>query len=159
MNIARLKELINLLANIPEDHFDLGVWLEGVDGEGKSTAELLGSCGTSGCAVGWACTHKPFNDEGLEYKAMSIRSGVHVPTYRGHAQEDAVAAFFGLSSDLVEAIFYQESYASKWSEDEDGNDTWDIKPKDVAAVIQVVIDNTTKDDYEILKMIDGVKNA
>lgn len=162
MNILRLQELQGLLYSIPEDHFDLGIWLEGKDGEnleGKNTQELLGTCGTSGCAVGWACTHKPFNLEGLEYrKTCSSWSTGHVPTYRGYEQLEAVQQFFGICEEIAEELFYQESYPNRWSEDENGDDVWDIKPKDVAERIQLVVDNAKLSDEEILSLINKGKN-
>lgn len=140
MNVERLKELQKLLESIPESHFDLGVWLTGFDGEGKLTSQLLGECGSSGCAVGWACTHKPFVDQGLSYKPNTIE-GFH-PEYKGYFGMDAVEEFFGIEYGFAETLFHPDQYMHKFlGHDKDGEELWDIKPSDVSTRIQLLLDN------------------
>lgn len=157
-NVERLKELQNVLNSVPEDQFDLGVWIEGVDKEGKKSSELIGHCGTSACAVGWACTHPKFNEQGLKYGIDDpVWEKVYTPMYNGKSSWDAVGEFFGISYQLSDLLFDEGSYYDVfWCEDAG---KVDVKPKDVANRIQIVIDNNDLADYEIEELIEEMGNV
>lgn len=157
MNVERLTELHKLLSSIPESHFDLGVWLEGFDGEGKLTHELLGECGSSGCAVGWSCTHKPFVEQGLGYQENSF--GVYLPSYQGFFGMDAVRSFFDISEDIAKSLFYTDYYQDKFQGyDEDDNEIWDIKPRDVALRIETLLNNPNVTFEELIELFGKVES-
>ena len=48
MNKVRLLKLADFLETVPENQFDMNVWVH----LGNKTS--LGDCGTAGCALGWA---------------------------------------------------------------------------------------------------------
>lgn len=148
MNVKRLEELKNLLSSIPESKFDLGFWIQGFSVEGKKTEELLGECGTSGCAVGWACTHKPFNDEGLSYENFHS-DGEFIPVYNDDLGWDAVCSFFGISYSLSKLLFDQLNYPC----DEDGQSI--AKPNDVAERLQFILDNKDLNHNQIYTLLKG----
>lgn len=156
MNVERLQELKKLLSSIPESHFNLGVWLVGFVGEGRLTEELLGECGSSGCAVGWACTHKPFIEQGLSYKESLF--GDFYPSYMDHRGMYAVMKFFEIEEHIAETLFHTDQYMHKFKgHDEDGEEIWDIKPTDVAVRIQLLLDNPELSYEDFQKLIDKVE--
>lgn len=57
MNTERLLKLAEKLDTVPEDRFDLSSWAD--------DRFMPGDCGTTACAVGWACTIPEFNEAGL----------------------------------------------------------------------------------------------
>ena len=91
MNTERLLELLKMLGTIPNDNLDLSSWTF-EDPKDKSQQHLI-DCGTTCCAVGWACSHPPFIDEGLHWSYEYD----HTPTYLEHSTWDAVEAFFGIN--------------------------------------------------------------
>jgi hypothetical protein len=111
MNRIRLQELASLLRTVPGGKFDLTCWRYSPEGITWDDDQILQSdenlkdpeCNTAGCAVGWACAHKPFQDEGLVW-----RGG---PTYKGATAWAATRAFFELDSTQAEHLFYISSYA------------------------------------------------
>ena len=111
MNKKRLQELANLLRQVPSSKFDLSSWRYTPDGvtwekvkELQSDAHLKDpECGTTGCAVGHACAHKPFQDEGLVWEGT--------PTYEGLYAWRATRAFFELDREQAEYLFDISSYA------------------------------------------------
>ena len=103
MNIERLRELSNLLSSIPETNFHLAAWTRGenlIDIE----QQYLIECGTVCCAVGWACSHPPFIEQGLHWNKCDY------PTYKGHSSWDAVIAFFDIPEEIAEYLFLDDSY-------------------------------------------------
>lgn len=98
MNIARLQRLITILQSVPPEQFDLGIW----------------KCGTTACAVGWACADPAFIAQGLRHFP-----GVG-PTYDKPGREPnefythwrAVEEFFGLSDVQAFRLFSSHSYAA-----------------------------------------------
>ena len=56
MNTERLLTLANFLRNeVPDDNFNMAFWRSGRDM--SDWALQHHKCGTSACAVGWACVH------------------------------------------------------------------------------------------------------
>lgn len=154
-NIERLKELQNLLIKVPANQFDLGVWFSSVDSEGKEFSELAGKCGTSACAVGWACTHKEFNKQGLIYEIDGDNNGF--PVYGDDTGWYAVEKFFDLSQNISEILFDESWYFDNFL-DEDTNEL-KITTQDVAKRIQIVIDNPDEDWEYIWELVKGMENA
>lgn len=154
-NIERLKELQNLLIKVPVDQFDLGVWFDSVDSEGKEFSELAGKCGTSACAVGWACTHKEFNKQGLIYEIDEDNHGF--PVYRDDTGWDAVERFFDLNINVAELLFDESWYEDKFYND--ATNELKITTQDVANRIQIVIDNPDEDWKYIWELVKGMENA
>jgi hypothetical protein len=70
MNVERLTILADMLDTVPETRFDLREW----------------KCGTTACAVGWACSNKQLQEQGLSYD--------DAPTYDGVRGWRAVDKFF-----------------------------------------------------------------
>lgn len=154
-NIERLKELQNLLIKVPANQFDLSVWFDSVDSEGKEFSELSGKCGTSACAVGWGCTHKPFNDQGLYYEIDGDNNGF--PVYGDDTGWDAVQRFFDLDYRISEILFDEGWYFDKHF-DEYANEL-KITTQDVAKRIQIVIDNPDEYWGYIWELVGEMENA
>ena len=110
MHIERLTELRNMLQSIPEELFDLIDWTSSTDLfiHNKTQNELIG-CGTVCCAIGWACSHHPFNEQGLQWLEMTngVRS---VPCYNDKTGYYAICDFFEISVDTVIWLFSVDSY-------------------------------------------------
>ena len=101
-NEERLKVLADFLAKVPVNHFDLNSW---ICRSSITQEELIQhKCGTSACAVGWACTIPEFMEQGLSMH----HSGQ--PTFKGTHSWDAAEGFFGLLYDEAIALFSSESY-------------------------------------------------
>lgn len=79
MNRIRLAILAKFLLTVPEEKFSLQTW----------------KCGTTACAVGWACTIPEFKEEGLSYYDESNQH--FAPKYKGEWHFDAVDEFFDIS--------------------------------------------------------------
>lgn len=62
---ARLLKLAKFLARLPPERFDYSRWV-GADWKGKQDL----SCGTSGCALGWASTMPAFRRLGLHLRPL-----------------------------------------------------------------------------------------
>jgi hypothetical protein len=86
MNIERLNHLITILRGVPPVNFDLQSW----------------KCGTSACAVGWACQDPVFKEQGLHLKDFGK---THMPTYGKHSSWDAVCEFFDLAQPDALRVF------------------------------------------------------
>lgn len=124
MNKERLTKLADFLDTVPEHKFDLESWRSDSTGDESwealvDDAHLLNfDCGTTGCAVGWACVMPEFQAEGLAW-------GVWGPTATGYSGWFAVMDFFGLKRVDAEYLFSGSEY------DDDAK-----KPTDVAARIR-----------------------
>lgn len=103
----RLQKLADFLKIVDEAQFDLRDWRS--DGFDMDNPEHS-SCGSTACAVGWACTIPEFRAEGLTI------GGSGSPSYRTEAVTYehwyAVQAFFGLSCgesyELFSALEYED---------------------------------------------------
>lgn len=116
MNTQRLQTLATFLRTVPEEHFDLQSWRASDDHELVSD-EALNSlqCGTTGCAVGWACTIPEFKAEGLHWDV----SDDGTTDYPGYGKDDtaeyataweAVEVFFNINYDTADHLFSCGSY-------------------------------------------------
>jgi hypothetical protein len=116
MKVERLLAVADMLEgkgifegfNIPDNRFDLHVWY----------APLENECGTASCAIGWACQHPYFMNQGLK---LDNGSDIicHSPVYenRGIKVNDSWAAirqFFGINSDTAMYLFWIHAYPSKY---------------------------------------------
>jgi len=110
MNTERLLELLKLLDTIPNDNLDLSTWAFFEDIEDRSQQQLI-DCGTTCCAVGWACSHPPFMSQGLRWSGTLVPS----PTYLKHSSWDAVEAFFEINNAVAIWLFSESSYPSEYS--------------------------------------------
>ena len=138
MNEARLLLLADALEHrIPADKFDLADWRNrgsydpDRDDRPRSyvtDAALLHGCGTTGCAVGWACALPEFNAEGLTWAECE-------PAYQPEPDAlifthfEAVQRFFEIDHWGAHFLFLRSSY-----EDSAG-------PLDVAARIREFVAN------------------
>jgi hypothetical protein len=107
MNRERLQQMVTMLRGLlPEkrENFDIGEW----------------TCGTSACAVGTACFHPWFNEQGLH---INDCGGPEFDLWHGW---HAVEQFFELSSNEARDLFCGVRYPS-------GDDT---KPDEVADRIE-----------------------
>lgn len=114
MNEKRLLKLAAVLKTVPAKHFDMGHWAggeydeEGVQLEaGKSLFGAKGqgtpkTCGTTACAMGWACTIPEFKSAGLKMRGFN-------PTFRGEHSFRAAAEFFDLTPYEVDYLFGAEN--------------------------------------------------
>jgi hypothetical protein len=111
MKAGHLNLLATFLRNeVPERNFNLAFWRGGY--EQSDTALLNHKCGTTACAVGWACAMP-------EFKAEGLRDAAGAPVYMGHGGWDAVEAFFDLSYGESVALFSLDHYT-------DSPEPWEV---------------------------------
>lgn len=79
--------MISLLKLVPEKNFDICNW----GNQTGSTKEDLFSCGTVCCAIGWACNHPPFIEQGLHWGEGSY------PVFDNFVCWAAVSSFFDIN--------------------------------------------------------------
>lgn len=119
MNTERLEHLKTILSQVPKDKFDLGLWIKGAKEDGKEFSQLIGDCGTSACAVGWACTDPEFNKQGLSYELdfddmdefTPVEKVQGRPYFEGRCGFDAVGLFFDISHGVANWLFIEDDYA------------------------------------------------
>lgn len=110
VHIERLRDLYAIMAGIPDDVVDLDTWRQC-----NYDDERLKSCGTTACAVGWACAYPGFQAEGLFYDGCGPRFAVL-------ESWSAVEAFFGLSAEEAEDLFYNHNLSNTLELDYNGPD-------------------------------------
>ena len=97
MNKERLLRLArDILPNVPEENFDLGMW----------------KCGTSACAVGWAACDPQFNKEGFRLQEFSNHRFQPYYEISECRSWEAVERFFELRNKDAEYLFSGEAYRS-----------------------------------------------
>lgn len=104
----RLAFLADFLdTQCPPEHFDLQCWID--SSSPVTSQEDLHTCGTTACAVGWACCLPEFQREGLH---LSTYAPAYKPREGGdvHHHWEAVTAFFDLAEDEAEHLFSYEKY-------------------------------------------------
>lgn len=133
---CRLLQLAELLENLPPERFDYSTWV-GEDWKGK--ADL--SCGTTGCALGWATTIPSLRKAGLRMRAFLSGNGGYVVLLRNGRKvaesEKAAEEVFGISN--KEAIYLFNGTTRPPEKFEDKLKTspdWDATPKQVAKHIK-----------------------
>jgi hypothetical protein len=139
MKTERLLKLADFLDTVPNSRFNIWSWTSHASGEGDTSTAVkaLGvarhHCGTTACAVGWACTIPEFKAAGLGFSAEKWGD---IPVYHdpdGIAAPKfywtAVTEFFGLDAGTATSLFTDEGYSVD-----------DPTPADVAAKIHRVVD-------------------
>ena len=101
MKKKRLRRLSAFLKTIRPRDFDMETWRFGPDPEPKT-------CGTTGCALGWACTIPEFKEAGLKMYGGCPRyadgAGIHTDGYHAGAE------FFGLTLAQSYHLFDPSAY-------------------------------------------------
>lgn len=100
-----LRLLSDFLRTVPPDRFDLDYWASAAGGRRTFAPD---ACGTTACAIGWACTLPAFNAAGLRLDGVN-------PSYldqdgferRGWAAADRV---FGISRWETSHLFESSTY-------------------------------------------------
>jgi hypothetical protein len=144
MNTKRLLILAAFLETVPEHKFDLINWRdtgierltlkERLSGDYISNEKLLNnSCGTTGCAIGWACTIPEFIEDGFTWSGrwplLTDSSSKPLCTVWR-----AVEYFFSIDKVTSEYLFMDTSYDC----DKSGS-------KDVANRIREVVSKFNKE--------------
>lgn len=138
MNHKRLKTLADFLRTVHNHKFDLANWRKSERGSAWVADESLQhGCGTTACAIGWACSIPEFKEEGLGYYCnipsfvprFSIDEARKV--YGAYEMEgwDAVTGFFGIDQVTAMDLFMASSYEGF------------ISPDTVADRIQSLLDS------------------
>jgi hypothetical protein len=125
MNTKRLLILAAFLETVPEPKFDLKAWRdpglerltlgERLSVDYISNEKLLNnSCGTTGCAIGWACTIPEFIENGFIWSRTCPLLTDNSKEWRGWSKEwygfDAVLNFFSIDESTSEYLFIDTSY-------------------------------------------------
>lgn len=107
----RLLTLAKFLLTVPEDNFDLSTWRAG-DCSGFVTDEKLNNhtCGTTACAVGWACSIPEFINLGLHMPLHRVSAWSSYPVFSGQVSWDAVEKFFGITQEESKYLFQSDYY-------------------------------------------------
>jgi len=118
MNIERLNHLITILERVQNDpkekaQFDMNFWIN--------------YCGTSACAVGFACLDPVFQAQGLKIRDNE-------PKFQDFYSYSAAAKFFEITCTEVRYLFSPVDYGG-YSK---------IEPVDVIDRIRKLINNQTK---------------
>jgi hypothetical protein len=112
MNKKRLLKLADYLETVPRKRFNMDHW---------ASAKFCGKpkepeheCGTSACALGWACTIPSFKRAGLKFIECGSNFWTHidlVPDFEGSTGYGAAASLFGIRYSQAEWLFSPESPA------------------------------------------------
>ena len=140
MNKERLLKLAEFLENLAPERFNLSSWREhdGDDTDSVSDEQLWeGGCGTTGCAVGWACAMPEFQAEGLYWdKGEGYPALRGLPySYSGYA---VASEFFAIPVEVSRLLFSPVRYPEETS-----------NPKGVAERIRWVAEMSQKQLEEL----------
>lgn len=117
MNTNRLLLLADFLDTVPEHKFNIVTWRNAPEenyGSGLLDDKLFDNeCGTTACAVGWACSIPAFREQGLRWDdecVVYVHEGEFV---RGcdPVGWSAVIDFFDVSLDVAYAMFDVTAYS------------------------------------------------
>lgn len=116
MNIKRLREVQRVLRRVikTDGHFDLADWYNEeaekriVAGE-RTISDVLHSCGTTACAIGFCALDSKFRDSGF-HMTMNGIGGTPTPTYKGKYSFDAVLEYFELDWLGACYLFVDDNY-------------------------------------------------
>ena len=134
MNKERLLKLAAFLETVPERKFDIQSWRceSNEAGASEFNSDLLQDqylrdpdCGTTGCAVGWACSMPEFQAEGFIW---TLTGPGLLRKVGGISGWPAVRAFFDLVQEDATALFDEYSYTARAN-----------GPKDVAQRIREMV--------------------
>lgn len=132
----RLLKLAQLLEKLPINRFNYAEWV-GSDWQGKSDL----SCGTTGCALGWATTIPSLRRAGLRLIPFDDRKGGWVALIYGGIRiansEGAAEKVFGISYEEAKYLFNGDMSAPYEMRSQlAGSPNWDAKPAEVAKHIR-----------------------
>ncbi|MCY1206591.1 hypothetical protein D3C71_1823280 [compost metagenome] len=94
--VERLRTLYSVMAGVPTEKVYMSCWRTSSAGDDR----LIGDCGTSACAIGWACAYPEFQEQGLGYDTHA-----GVPSFQGNLNWHAVMSFFGVSESTADHLF------------------------------------------------------
>lgn len=95
----RLNSWANFIEDLPHDRFHMPRFAD------RDCTTI--SCGTAGCAAGWAVTK--FNDKGLVLYWPNANPLFVTPFYNGELGEFAISEFFGIPVELASWIIYERN--------------------------------------------------
>ena len=129
MNTELLLKLADLLYTVPEEQFQYETW---------ATSEhpkvvMLGSCGTTACALGWATTMK---ETDLSFWTVDKQTAIQVKHSTGVMGTTAAQVAFDLDVEEAQALFLPCEYYAPLDDysPEDG-----ASAKEVADWIRTVV--------------------
>lgn len=94
--LKRLIRIAQKLERLPRSRFYFGTWVGG-DWQGKPDL----SCGTTACAMGWACTLPSFRKLGLK-----LDPWWREPVLNGNSHQSTIAKnLFGITSEEYSYLF------------------------------------------------------
>lgn len=104
MNKIRLAILADFLDSVPPKKFNLESWRDSNSPfENRSDEALLDTdCGTTGCAIGYACAIPELKAEGLSWQNGRWQN---TPQYKNYSGWIAVEEFFDISNEVATALF------------------------------------------------------
>lgn len=106
MSRERLERLASLLDTVKPEHFNLTGWYTGrYTATAEFTPDNIQGCGTTACAVGWACTIPEFRNAGLY---MTQRNA---PAFEALEGYEAVSRFFEIDADKTRWLFSPVPYS------------------------------------------------
>jgi hypothetical protein len=115
----RLTKLIKFMSSLPRSankHFDMNNWADHSKGSGfpehgirpgaivPTNAVTL--CGTTACALGWACSVPSFHKAGLRLRVAPSLPNRAYPVFGRSHTEMAASRFFDIHHQQAEALFY-----------------------------------------------------
>ncbi len=135
LRLERLTELQGMLTHHDQIfkkkiRFDIDLWQD--------------DCGTAACALGSACSHKPFIEAGLEIGKYNDSNNFW-PRLDGEIGFEAGAKFFGITEDESQFLFDPDTY----NDPEDyelcekygfKDENLSVKPDDVALRVAKLIE-------------------
>ena len=145
----RLLSLANLLRQVPREHFDFTNWVQDKAPKFEKDAPLKLSCGTAGCALGWATSVPALRRAGLKIKIFDedgIGNGKIIGSDIAFHNGDDV--YFGLNAGAaVFGIDFFESSSLFFSRGGERN----VTPKQVAKKIETFVAKRIKDRNQVSK--------
>lgn len=121
----RLTVLAEFLDKLPEEVFHISQWIEErklngigirVDSKGNLgtgiTVDEMNECGTTACALGWACTILSFKKAGLK-----LYMGNGIPHYGQDSAYGAAMSFFHISAQMSHILFSPTYYCEEQAKD------------------------------------------
>lgn len=107
VGVERLRELYAMMCGVPDDRVSLRSWREDPRGLNVENEKLFQDCGTTGCAVGWACAYPKFQEQGLHWTHCAPTFNEDECYFGGW---DAVCNFFDIHIDTADYLFFDERY-------------------------------------------------
>lgn len=103
MNRERLEHLITVIRRVPDEQFDLSLWMSS-DYNIQEQKALDPECKTVGCALGWACLDPEFKAQGLHLNKFNE------PTFGRDTSFSAGEVFFDIGYIASSFLFSPTQY-------------------------------------------------